>query len=407
VALRVFDSDDGVPGPAQNAFPIPSLVEGADGRLWFANDGGLAWIDPAQVLPGHDPTVVIRSITVGDKSYRPDALPTLAPGTRNIQIDYTAIGLSNASRARFRYELIGIDNGWQDVGDRRQAFYVNLGPGAYTFRVAATNDDNTWAPATAEIHFRIEPEFYQTAWFLLLCIVLLLALLWLAYLYRLRQLTQRLHQRLEERHAERDRIARELHDTYLQTVHGLVLKVDAVSHELPEGRTKNKILGALKIANAALAEGRNRVYALRAGMADNADLAAAFQAVAQPYDGERMPQFEVTSMGAIKAADPLVIDELYASGREAIVNAFNHASASTVHVDVRYDKKGIHVTVMDDGKGIDPQVVEDGGIEGHWGLRGMRERMARIGGECRIARGAAGGTSVNLFVAASRAYASR
>jgi signal transduction histidine kinase len=244
-------------------------------------------------------------------------------------------------------------------------------------------------------------------WFSIFCIALFVALLWLAYRYRTRQLTHRVHQRLEDRHAERDRIARELHDTYLQTVHGLVLKVDAVSHELPEGSTKDKILRALNLANLALAEGRNRVYGLRAGVTDNMDLAVAFQSVAMEYQGDSLPQLQVTSTGAIKAADPLVIDELYASGREAIVNAFNHASAKVVRVEVHYDKKGIRVEVADDGKGIEPMVIVDDGIPGHWGLRGMRERMARIGGECHIASDGTSGTTVVLFVAAHHAYANR
>jgi signal transduction histidine kinase/ligand-binding sensor domain-containing protein len=407
IALRLFDDDNGMPGAAQNNHPNPSLVEGTDGRLWFGGYRGLAWIDPAKIWPSQDPTVVIRSMTVGDKSYRSDSLPAFPPGTRNIQIDYTAIGLSDATKPRFRYKLTGIDKNWQDVGSRRQAFYNSLSPGTYEFRVAVTNEDNTWARATADIHFVIEPTFYQTVWFLILCIALILALLWVAYLYHLHQVTQRLRQRLEERHAERDRIARELHDTYLQTVHGLVLKVGAVSHELPEGGTKNKILGTLNHARVALAEGRNRVYALRAETADNMDLVAAFQAVAQEYDGDPSPLFDVTSTGAIKAADPLVIDELYASGREAIVNAFNHASAKAVRVDICYDKKGIRVEITDDGKGIDLQVIQDGGIPGHWGLRGIRERMERIGGEPHITSEGANGTKVILFVAARRAYIHR
>jgi signal transduction histidine kinase/ligand-binding sensor domain-containing protein len=407
VPLRVVGEDDGMPGTAQDVRPVPTIIEGTDGRLWFANTKGIAWLDPSKIALSHgDPTIVIRSIAVGDKSYPADSVPVLPTGTRNIQINYTVIGLSNAASARFRYELIGVDKDWQDAGNRRQAFYTNLAPGNYEFRVSSNNEDGAWVRAVARLYFSIKPEFYQTTWFLVLCIALTLMLLGLAYLYHLRQLTLRLHLRLEGRHAERDRIARELHDTYLQTVHGLVLKVHAVSHELPEGSARAKILGALELAKRALVEGRDRVYALRVGAVTDEDLAVAFNAVAQEYDDAKSPEFHLTSTGAVKTLSPMVKYELYASGREAIINAFAHSSAKTIRVDVRYDKKGVRVEVADDGKGIDPQVLQDGEAQGHWGLRGIRERIELVGGECHISSDAISGTKVVLFVVARRAYAS-
>ncbi|NII54044.1 sensor histidine kinase [Luteibacter sp. SG786] len=404
IAIRVFDDRDGVPGAAQNAYPNPSLVQGADGRLWLAGDNGLAWIDPEKLPAAREPKVVIRSIMVGSKSYRPDSALALAPGTRDIQIDYTALGLGDATRSRFRYQLIGVDKDWQDAGGRRQAFYTNLGPGSYHFRVEALNENNTWNETADTVRFAIEPKFHQTTWFFVLCAVVVIALLWVGYLYRLRQVTKGLMRRLEERHAERDRIARELHDTYLQTTHGLVLKMHAVSRELPDGNSKKRILSALELARAALAEGRGRVYALRAGPMKDLDLAVAFRAIAQEFAGDPVPNFIVSSSGTNRAVDPLVIDELYASGREAVINAFNHASANTVRVDLRYEKRGVRVEITDDGKGIELQVVEDKGISGHWGIRGMYERMDRVGGMCEIEGNTATGTKVTLFVPRRRAY---
>ena len=404
VAIRVLDDRNGVPGAAQNSYPNPSLIQGADGRLWLAGDGGLAWIDPKKLPPIQDPKVVIRSIMVGGKSYRPDSVPAIAPGMRDIRIDYTALGLSDATRSHFRYKLNDVDKDWQDAGGRRQAFYTNLGAGSYEFRVEAANEDNKWTDATDNIRFVIEPRFYQTTWFFVLCIAVAAGLIWMGYLYRMRQVTQGLMRRLEERQAERDRIARELHDTYLQTIHGLVLKMHAVCHELPDGNAKQRILSALELARAALAEGRGRVYALRAGPMNDMDLAVAFKAIAQEFESDSLPDFCVKSTGTSKAVDPLVIDELYASGREAIVNAFNHASAKTVLVDLRYEKTGVRVEINDDGKGINLQVVQARGTPGHWGLRGMYERMERIGGMCSIEGNAATGTKVILTVPRQQAY---
>ncbi len=404
VAIRVFDDRNGVPGAAQSSYPNPSLVQGADGRLWLAGDGGLAWIDPKKLLPVQNPKVVIRSITIGGKSYRPESVPAVAPGIRDIQIDYTALGLSDATRSHFRYELNGVDKDWQDAGPRRQAFYTNLGPGSYEFRVEAVNEDNQWTDAADHVRFVIEPKFYQTTWFFVLCIAIAAALIWMVYLYRMRQVTQGLMRRLEERHAERDRIARELHDTYLQTIHGLVLKMHAVCHELPDGNAKQRILSALELARVALADGRGRVYALRAGPMNDMDLSVAIKAIAQEFEGGTLPDFCVTSTGTGKAVDPLVIDELYAGGREAVVNAFNHASAKAVRVDVRYDQTGVCVEINDDGKGINLQTVQNRGVPGHWGLRGMYERMERIGGMCKIESNAVTGTKVTLFVPRRQAY---
>ena len=408
IALRVFGVEDGMPGNAQPNRPLPTLIEGTDGRLWFADFGGIAWLDPSKIPQSHfGPSVIIRTLGLGNKAYRSDAVPSLAPGTRNIEIDYTVIGLSNPDKARFRYQLSGVDSEWQDVGNRRQAFYTNLGPGDYVFRVTASNEDGVWGNAMAAVNFTIEPEFFQTKWFLVFCILLVAALLWMAYLYRLRQVTRHLHQRLDERHAERERIARELHDTYLQTVQSLVLKVHGASRELPESYTKEKIVSALDLADEALLEGRNRVAALRATASDTVDLAAAFTTVATEYHGDKRPSFEVTLAGTPKSVDPLVIDELYASGREAILNALVHACADKVVVNVEYNKEGLRVEISDDGKGIDPQVVEDGGVSGHWGLRGIRERMERIAGQCRFFSDSHSGTTVILFVPASRAYMHR
>jgi signal transduction histidine kinase/ligand-binding sensor domain-containing protein len=405
IQLRVIGIDEGMPGTAQPNRPVPSLIQGTNGRLWFANSQGIAWLDPDKLtLNLANPSLVVRSITAGEHTYAADVLPELPAGTRNIQIDYTAIGLSNPSRARFRFRLIGIDKDWQDVGSRRQAFYSNLGSGKYYFRLSAANENGVWNNAPSDLMIAIRPYFYQTQWFLFLCVGIALFACWLAYRYRILQITHRLRQRLEERHAERARIARELHDTYLQTVQSLVLKVHAASLTLPDDGSRSSIAGALQLADKALAEGRDRVQALRTSVEDATSLNRAFERIAGEYEAQGSPVLRVTLKGTARSLDPLVVDELYASGREAIVNAFKHSAAQTIDVVVSYDNSGAQVIVSDDGRGIDPKVMSDGGIAGHWGLRGMRERMDRIGGSCRIISDRDCGTCITLFVGASSAY---
>jgi signal transduction histidine kinase/ligand-binding sensor domain-containing protein len=408
MSVRVYGANEGMPGIAQMNRPVPTLVQGTDGRLWFATTQGIAWLDPSKdTIDKSTPVVVIRSMKVASHTFQPEAQVDLPAGSRAFEIDYTALGLTDPTGAHFRYQLAGVDADWQDVGTRRQAFYTNVGPGTYRFRVAASNEDGVWSTSDAGINVSIAPYFYQTKWFLALCFCLALATLWLAYMYRLRQVTQRLHQRLGERHAERNRIARELHDTYLQAVQGLVLKVHAASSELPEGDIKEKISRALNVADETLVEGRKKVQALRSAAAKNLDLAEAFREVAKEYDGDKHASFKLTSTGRLKSTDPLVIDELYASGREAIINAFIHSCADLIVVDVDYTDRGIQVQISDNGKGIDPKIITDGGIRGHWGLRGIREHMDHIGGQYHFISDRQNGTTVILFVNASRAYTGR
>jgi signal transduction histidine kinase/ligand-binding sensor domain-containing protein len=408
MSVRIYGANEGMPGIAQMNRPVPTLVEGTDGRLWFATTRGIVWLDPAKAsIDKSVPIPVVRMMKVANSTLRPAAQMNLPAGSRAFEIDYTALGLTEPTSAHFRYQLVGVDSDWQDAGTRRQAFYTNVGPGKHRFRVEASSEDGTWSTSDASINFSIEPYFYQTKWFLALCFCLALVMLWLAYIYRLNQVTRRLHQRLGERHAERNRIARELHDTYLQAVQALVLKVHTASRELPDGGTKEKIVRALNLADDVLVEGRKRVSALRAGATNSIDLAAAFEEIAQGYDSDDHPSFKLTSTGTAKSTDPLVIDELYASGREAIINAFSPSRADLIRVDVDYTRRGIRLQVSDNGNGIDPQIIVDGGLRGHWGLRGIRERMERIGGQCRFISDSHSGTTVILFVDASRAYMGR
>lgn len=405
VRLRVFGIDEGMPGTVQPNRPLPTLVQGTDGRLWFATQNGIGWLDPNKVsLAFQRPTLLISSISSDGRSFPADLLPSLPAGTRSLQINYTAIGLSDPMKTQFRYRLIGVDKEWQEVGTRRQAFYTNLGPGTYRFRISAASEDGAWTDAQSDLRISISPYFYQTSGFWFLCMGIAIWLLWLAYRYRIRHITGQLHQRLDERLAERDRIARELHDTYLQTVQSLVLKVHAASVDLPDGNLRNSIHGALQWADRAITEGRDRVRALRTSAGSAVTLSRAFEAISGEFDGQKVPALSVKATGESRSIDPLVADELYASGREAIVNACRHSAARTVTVGVTFDREGATVVVSDDGKGIDPKVIADGGIAGHWGMRGMCERMERVGGRCRIISQDTGGTRVVLAVGASKAY---
>ncbi|PTL80714.1 sensor histidine kinase [Vitiosangium sp. GDMCC 1.1324] len=402
--FELFDMEDGMPGAAQQIRPLPTLVEGTDGRLWFAATNGLAWMDPERIhRNARSPPVVIRSLVAGDRRYGPEAGLHLPPRTHGLKIAYSALSLSMPERVAFRYRLEGVDEDWQDPGTRREAIYTNLGPGTYRFRVIAANEDGVWNEQGAALDFEIEPTFFETRWFLALCVLAGLGVLWLLYVLRLREMTARVRQRLEERHAERERIARELHDTLLQGIQGLMLRLQAISANLPQGEHREGLERAMDRADDVLVEGRDRVRGLRASSEEIPDLAEAFAAVAREFGGSPGPVFRVAVEGATRVLNPLVADEIYRIGREALRNAFQHAGASEIEAEISYDVDELRVRIRDNGCGIAPSILNSG-RPGHWGLGGMRERAEKVGARLEILSGVGRGTEVTLALSAERAY---
>ncbi|MBO9711193.1 MAG: hypothetical protein J7521_23590, partial [Caulobacter sp.] len=247
-----------------------------------------------------------------------------------------------------RYRLDGHDSAWQDAGTRRVAFYNDVGPGHYVFRVAAANEDGIWNEAGATLAFTVMPKFYQTWWFMLLCVLVVAGSLWLAYLMRLRQLGRHIRGRLQERHAERERIARELHDTLLQSIHGLILRFQAVSETLPPlDPARSAMEHALQRADDVLVEGRDRVLDLRATAPDAGDLEELLAAVGHELSPMCAARFEVAATGSAEMLDPIVRDELYRIGREAMLNACRHAQAGRVGVEISYGAREMRLRIVD------------------------------------------------------------
>ncbi len=403
---RLFDDQDGLPGIALQENASPTAMADSDGRLWFATNQGVAWIDPAHLHRNAvPPPVDIQSLTAMERTYLPSSALVLPRRTSSVQIAYTALSLSIPERVHFRYRLDSIDDQWLDAGTRREVFYINLGPGRHRFQVIAANDDGVWNRHGASVEFYIEPMFYQTSSFMVLCVLLGAALLLVLFLLRLRQMTLRVRDRLHERHLERERIARELHDTLLQSVQGLVLRFQAVAEKLPlESQARSMIEKALDRADDVLIEGRERVHDLRVAAHGINSLSRALSALGEELAQGQSVDFRVIMEGAVRKLDPLVCDEVYRIGREAICNAFAHARAGAIEVEINHDPDYLRLRVRDDGVGIDQRVVDDGSKPGHWGLAGMRERAARMGATLDIWGGVDLGTEVDIRVPASVAY---
>ena len=404
---KLFDFRDGSPGSASPIRPLPSEILAKDGRIWVSGTSGTAWIDPAHIYRNPvPPPVAIESIIVDDREYGPDSLAALPAQPSDIEIQYTALSLSIPERVRFRYELEGYDKEWQDAGTRRSAFYTDLGPGRYRFRVIACNNDGVWNQTGAATDLIVPPAWFQTWWFRVLCVAGAAAILWGLYLLRLRQVGARMQARLRERLAERERIARELHDTLLQGIQALVLRFQSAADQVDARHPARRVMNeALDSADQIMAEGRKRVSDLRANVEPPHALAQALRAAGEELAREKsQTMFRLSVSGHPRELHPLAYDEAYWIGREALLNAFYHADARNIRAELNYCNRDLEFRLQDDGRGIDPEILKGGGRPGHWGLKGMKERAEKAGATLEIVSQPSTGTDVILRIPSATAY---
>jgi signal transduction histidine kinase/ligand-binding sensor domain-containing protein len=402
---RVLDVLDGWhPGFAF----FQAAARSADGRLWFANGTVLQMVDPDH-LPRNTvaPPVHIEDVVADGRSLPPSADLRLPALTRDLQISYTALSLAAPEKVRFRYRLEGRDTGWAEAGTRRQAFYNDLGPGDYRFRVIACNNDGVWNEQGAALAFTIAPAWYQTNVFRALCAVGGVVVLWALHRLRLRHVEARFQGLMNERLAERERIARALHDTLLQAITGLLLKVQAAANRLSaQEPVRQSLEQALARGDEMLAEGRDAVRGLRSEAPGTESLDAALSDVAEAVNRDGATAYNVTVLGAARPLHPIVREEVFQIAREALTNAFTHARAARVELEIAYGRKAFELRVRDDGAGIAPEITASG-RPGHWGMTGMRERAARIGGRLNVWSREGAGTEIELAVRAKAAFAAR
>lgn len=407
VICETFDYLDGVPGTAVQLRPQPSAIETTEGRIWFSTTGGIVSVDATRrVRNPLPPPVTIWSLTSGSRRHSIDGAElTLPVHTTDLQIEYSAGSLTVPERVRFRYKLEGLDREWQDVGGRREALYTNLQPGSYTFRVTAANNDGVWNDTGASIRFTILPAFYQTRWFAAAVVLVFVALLFAVYRIRMRQVAAQVRGRLEARLAERERIARDLHDTLLQGMQGLIWRFQAATDRLPSGEPARRLMEeSLDRADKLLEEGRDKVKELRPGAARVADLAEALAVECEQFAQWHATKSRVTVQGTRRDLHPIVREEGFLIAREALSNACRHARAENIEVEVSYSDSALHVRIRDDGAGISPDVLDAGGSPGHFGLIGMRERAKKLGAQLDVWSRPGAGTEVDLRVPGNVAY---
>jgi len=409
----VFDNYDGVTAHEQAYRPYnPPITKSLDDRIWFVPFDGVSVIDPRH-LPFNQvpPPVHIERISADGNSYNASDGLRLPRVARDLTIDYTALSLAVPQKVRFRYKLAGQDSDWKEVVNERHVRYTNLSPGHYTFRVIACNNSGVWNETGASLQFSIAPAYYQTAWFRLCCVVALLLLLWMAYLFRVRQLEAQFAVGLEARVDERTRIARDLHDTLLQSFNALLLRLQTVSNVLPAqpDEAKRRIDRAIEQASNAITEGRDTLNELRSTGSAAIDLDQAISNFARELlsgsASELVPDVQVQVEGTPIPMNPIVRDEVYRIATEGVRNAIRHANARQIEVEIRYAEHHLRLRIGDNGTGIDPAILDHDHKAGHWGLRGMRERAKLVGGTLEVWSQVDIGTEIDLSIPAASVYA--
>jgi signal transduction histidine kinase/ligand-binding sensor domain-containing protein len=415
VPTTVFDASDGVTTFGLGTLFNPQVAKAADGRIWFVSGDGVSIIDPRHV-PFNKllPPVHVEEITADRKTHWRNLSGAAASNlhlpklSRDLRIDYTALSLVAPEKVRFKYKLEGHDDDWVDAGSRREAFYNDLRPRSYRFRVIASNNSSVWNEAGDSIEFSIAPAYYQTTWFRASVVAVFFLALWGLYRLRLYQVARE----FAAQTGERTRIARDLHDTLLQSFQASVIQMQTARNIFPRRpeaaiQTLDNAIGS---AEQAIDEGRSTIQDLRTTLAPQSELecqltiAGQELAKVQEPNGTQ-PVLGVTVNGSRRILSSILQDEVYRIGREALRNAFHHARASHIEVEVIYDKHEFRLQVRDDGKGIDRNILQEGAKAGHWGLPGIRERAKRIGARLDIWSEAGAGTEIELVVPASRAYA--
>jgi signal transduction histidine kinase/ligand-binding sensor domain-containing protein len=396
IQVQNFDASDGTqPAPAPYR---PAAGRSSDGRLWFVSGSVLQMIDPDHTATNRSPPPVhLERLIVDGNDYPLTGEIHLPPIPRDVEIDYTALSFVAPQKVRFRYKLEGRDTAWQNPGTRRQAFYTDLRPGRYRFRVVASNNDGVWNEEGATLDLGIASAWYQTNRVLFLCVITVAFVVWSLYRLRVRQVARSISARFDERLAERTHMARDLHDTFLQTIQGSKLVADdALDGPSDPVRLRRAMEKLSEWLGRATEEGRAALNSLRTSTTETNDLAQALQRATEDgiIPGSMAVNFAVR--GDARRMHPIVRDEIYRIGFEAIRNACLHSSADRLEVELTYGQD-LALRVADNGVGID-SAVADRGKDRHFGLQGMRERAVRIGGKLTLVSSSTLGTEIKLVV---------
>lgn len=375
----------------------PALWKAQNGDLWFATPKGAAVLHSKQArLNLVPPPVSIEGVSIDDYSFDPSALREVAPGHSRFSFEYSGLSFVSPQRVRFRYKLEGFDRSWIDAGSRRVAFYTNIPPGHYRFTVLARNNDGVWSERAASFPFRLLPHFYQTYWFAAAAIALLCVLAYGTYRWRVRDVEARFSAVLEER----NRIAREIHDTLAQGFVAVSVQLEIVSRMLASSAedARDHLNSARGMVRESLSEARAAIWALRSHSTEKEDLAARLSKMAHQATLSSQTKVRLEVRGTYRPLERDLEDELVRIGREAVTNAVRHADAENIDIELAFEVKRLRMTIADDGHGFAVEKINLSSA-GHFGLQGMRERADRINADLTVKSTIGKGTKVSLEAA--------
>ena len=410
-----YSTVDGLPGDDFTGWD--SCFKSSSGEMFFGGFAGGVSFFPENVINSPYPLPLVftdfqlagKSISVGSHSPLNRSISyatevTLSHNQSVFSLSFAALTYFNPDANRYRYRLDGVDPDWVEVAsNRRIASYTTLPPGTYRFHVQSATRQSDWNSPGLTLRITILPPWWSTLWFRSLCGLAAVCALWSVYQLRLRQVAAEVRARTEERLGERERIARELHDTLLQSIQGLILRFHAAAERIPPSEPARQMVEkALDRADEVLVKGRDQVKNLR--LTPTKQLQEAFTEVFTDLSRTDGVEFSVVVEGPGRPLNPLIQDEAYWIGREAIANALNHAGASRIEVEIAYDVALLRLRFRDDGCGIDPMIIESGGKPGHWGMRGMRERAMNIGARLATWSRPGAGTEWELEIPGFTAY---
>jgi ligand-binding sensor domain-containing protein/signal transduction histidine kinase len=374
----------------------PAAWKAKDGTLWFATLRGVAMVDPANMPVNRvPPLVAIEQMVVDDLPLAAQPGVRISPGHTRFAFQYAGLSFAAPQKVRFRYKLDGVDRDWVDAGARRTAYYTNVPPGEHTFRVMACNNDGIWSEQASTFTFRLFPRFYQTWWFYLLLLFLVALLVYAVYRWRVRNVESRFNAVL----AERNRIAREIHDTLAQGFIAVSVQLEVVARLLNTSvdAAKEHLEQARRLTRDCIQEARSSIWNLRSQGAGHDDLAAVITSSAERVTANSGTKARIHVGGTRRPVSAAMAAELVRIAQEAMTNAVRHAQAEHIDVTLLFEEKLLRITIKDDGCGFEdsPEVFRS---DGHFGLTGMRERAAQIGAKFEVISKKGCGTEVRVDV---------
>jgi ligand-binding sensor domain-containing protein/signal transduction histidine kinase len=392
----IYGTADGMTTRECSGGGHPSAWEGADGRMWFSTIKGVAMIDPSSLASNTEPPpTVVEQVRVDGEPINAAPGLELAPGKTRIDFYYAGLSFVAPEKVRYKYRLEGFDKDWVDGGDRRVAYYTNLGPGDYRFEVIASNNDGVWSSAPATFAFTLRPHFYRTVWFYALCAVALGLVAWQLYALRLRQVRARFGAVLQER----NRIAREIHDNLAQEILGISVQLEIVARLMSSSTEAARLHldRARALVRSSVAEARRYVWDLRSQSLEERDLPTALAEMTRRLTAESGVQTQFNVGGTFRPLPQQVENNLLRIGQEAVNNAVRHARARNITVSLNFDAQSVRLSVGDDGVGFDRENRGNGSGD-HFGLTIMRERAEEMGGTVVVRSAPGEGSEVTVSV---------